>query len=222
MKTKSILAISLVFNLIVLGLLYRSKKDKPTTAPSEKEEVLHDNKGIEVSQVNIVMLGNSITYQGDWQQLLQRKDVFNGGHPGWTSQQLSWVIKNYIVPHKPKICFFKAGTNDISLGIPTERVIYNMKMVMDSIYRQGTIPVFTPTIYFNNDTIHKPKIDSINSAMKDFCKTQDFEFMDIRKVICSDQATMDRFYKDDDTHLKPEAYGPWSAMVAAILKKNGI
>ena len=99
---------------------------------------------------------------------------------------------------------------------------HNMKMVLDSIDGLGTKPVFTPTIYFNNDTINISKIDSINTAMFDFCKERDFEFMDIREVLCNTQEKRDRFYQEDNTHLKQEAYEPWVAKIKAILAKHKI
>ncbi|MEM8897905.1 MAG: hypothetical protein AAGC85_07360 [Bacteroidota bacterium] len=132
MNTKSFLILSLGANVILMAILGYSQGES-TSDMNTEDSGIQDMQGNLLSEVSVVMLGNSITYQGDWQKELGREDVFNGGKPGWTTQQLSWVIKDFIIPHKPKICFFKAGTNDIALGIPTERIIQNMQMVMDSI-----------------------------------------------------------------------------------------
>lgn len=224
MKLKLLLGVSLLVNLVLIFLLVfkESPSQKETTLANTKTEGVYDMKGNLVPEVSVVMLGNSITYQGSWSTLLNRDDVFNGGKPGWTTQQLSWVIKDFIIPNKPKICFFKGGTNDISLGIPTSRIVSNMKMVMDSINRVGTIPVYTPTVYFNNDSINSLKIDSVNNQMMRFCESKNYQFMDIRDVVCANQQLRDKYYKDDNTHLKQDAYLPWAAMIQKVLKANGI
>lgn len=112
---KVLLYASLTANAIFLWLLFAPEHGVPKS-PEESllpvNQKVTDEKGKMVDPVNIVMLGNSITYQGDWQEVLGRTDVFNGGKPGWTTQQLSWVIKNFIIPHRPKLCFFKGGIND--------------------------------------------------------------------------------------------------------------
>ena len=224
MNTKTSLILSLVVNVILLALLGYKHGAADVTQPKMNlnSQGIEDMRGNRLSEVSVVMLGNSITYQGNWQEELERDDVFNGGKPGWTTQQLSWVIKDFIIPHKPKICFFKGGTNDISLGIPTERIIQNMQMVMDSIQAVGTIPVYTPTIYFNDSSAPNGKIDQVNDSMKSFCIQKNYHFMDIRPVLCGDQQTRDAFYKEDNTHLHQKAYEPWAKMVEEVLASYGI
>jgi len=51
------------------------------------------------SQTNdkiILMYGNSLTHQGNWEEILTRKDVINGGTSGYTTQQLSWTIAGFL------------------------------------------------------------------------------------------------------------------------------
>jgi hypothetical protein len=67
--------------------------------------------------ITIVMFGNSITFQGKWEQVLNRQDVANCGIPGYTTGQLIWTIKNVLRDHPgTKIWFLEGGINDISLG----------------------------------------------------------------------------------------------------------
>ncbi|MEM8897904.1 MAG: hypothetical protein AAGC85_07355 [Bacteroidota bacterium] len=86
----------------------------------------------------------------------------------------------------------------------------------------GTIPVYTPTIYFNDNSAPNEKIDRVNDSMKSFCSQKNYHFMDIRPVLCGDQQTMDVFYKEDNTHLYQEAYEPWAKMVEEVLVLYGI
>jgi|GEM_PF-1141816 len=222
---KALLVVSFLLNL---GLLYyilfetdkKSKGDAQVT--KQAEEVIVDEKGLEVNPVNIVMLGNSITYAGDWQKVMSRKDIFNGGKPGWTTQQLSWVIKNFIVPHKPKLCFFKAGINDYTLGITTQRIYENMTMIMDSIRNVGTQPVYTTTLYQRTNHFRNRQIDSLNAKMRSFCSERGYDFMDLRPYLCENGDIRDEFVQGDNTHLTPEAYPEWAKAGQRILDKYGL
>jgi lysophospholipase L1-like esterase len=173
----------------------------------------------DLESANIVMLGNSITYQGDWKIVLKRNDVFNGGQPGWTSEQLSWVIKDYIAPYKPKLCFFKAGINDLTLGIPPKRIVENIQMVLDSIKSEGTIPIFQTTLYQRYNVERNREIDEINAAIREFCKQRGYDFIDLRNYLCKDGDILDQYISEDNTHLLPAAYPVWGSAIKLVINK---
>lgn len=200
--------ISLSLNIILLlylGFLLHSRNDNTMNNDT----------------IRIVMLGNSITHAGNWSGLLQRNDIFNGGMPGWTSEQLSWVIKDYIVPKKPLICFYMAGINDYSLGITTERIERNNKMILDSIHECGTTPIYQTLLYqLANDSINR-EIDKLNKQMKAFCSSRNYEFLDLRPYLCKDGNLREEFTYDG-THLTDDAYIPWAEAIQPLLKKYGL
>ncbi|WP_281542933.1 SGNH/GDSL hydrolase family protein [Maribacter aestuarii] len=219
------LFLSIFLNLFLIGYIFFNSNSEKKTITEIKEvngEVIYDEKGLVVEPVNIVMLGNSITFAGDWQDELKRKDVFNGGKPGWTTQQLSWVIKNFIVPYKPRVCFFKGGINDYSLGIGTDRIYENMTVIMDSINVVGTKPVYTTTLYQRGVEERNREIDLLNARMQKFCSERGYDFMDLRPFLCKEGDILDAYVQDDNTHLKPEAYPRWAEAMKPILKKYGL
>ncbi len=227
---KYVLPLSLLLNIVlVLYILLWGKAEKPNNAPPQMEKAIAtdtisitDEKGMTVDTVTIVMLGNSITYVGDWQEQLNRTDVFNGGKPGWTTQQLSWVIDDFIEAHRPKLCFLKGGINDYTLGIGTDRIYQNMTMVMDSISGLGTKPIFTTTLYQRGEKERNLEIDTLNARMQAFCTEKGYDFMDLRPFLCKDGDILDEFVLEDNTHLKPNAYPEWAKAMRPFLKKYGL
>ncbi len=225
---KNFLSASILLNIgLVLYILLWGNFDKQPVEdeyPESKIDTMKivDEKGMEVDTVQIVMLGNSITYQGDWQEVLNRTDVFNGGKPGWTTQQLSWVIDNFIETHQPRLCFFKGGINDYTLGITTQRIYENMTMVMDSISSLGTKPIYTTTLYQRGVVDRNKQIDTLNTRMEEFCKLKGYDFMDLRPFLCEDGDILDAYVLDDNTHLKPAAYPQWAKAIKPILEKYGL
>lgn len=224
---KIVLFVSLILNLVLAAyvLFYLPDKIEPNHKEAierEAEKGTRDEKGDSVDPVNIVMLGNSITYQGDWQKVLGRQDIFNGGKPGWTTQQLSWVIKDFIIPNHPKLCFFKGGINDYTLGISTNRVFQNITLVMDSIAKVGTHPIYTTTLYQRGQAARNQQIDSLNYRMENFCRMRGYDFLDLRPFLCKDGDILDEYVKEDNTHLEPEAYPQWARAMQPILNKYGL
>ena len=207
-KISLILNVLLVVSGIYLFMMHHKPQKKEAVSPKSK--------------INIVMLGNSITAAGNWTEVLERDDVFNGGQPGWTSQQLSWVIKDFIIPNEPVLCFFKAGINDYTLGISTERIYQNICTNMDSIKNCGTHPVYQTTLYqrYNEET--NREIDKLNEMMFEFCAERAYDVVDLRDFLCENGDIKDEFVKDDNTHLKPEAYPVWAEAIKPIIEKYGL
>lgn len=218
---KYILAFSLLLNLVLLGYLYNSSNQLNVVTQIEKKDAQEgDAEGM--NEINIVMLGNSITRAGNWNQDLGRDDVFNGGKPGWTTEQISWVIKDFVTPNNPVLCFFKAGINDYTLGISTERIIQNIQFNMDEIKKAGTQPVFQTTLYQRGNTKVNREIDKLNEAMIAFSIERGYEYVDLRPFLCENGDIKDEYVKGDNTHLTPEAYPVWAEAIKPMIEKYGL
>jgi lysophospholipase L1-like esterase len=167
----------------------------------------------------IIMFGNSITHHGNWEEVLNRKDVVNWGIPGYTTQQLSWTIKDLLKQYKPRICFIEGGINDYSLGINTERIYQNQKMVMDSLFNNKIFPVYQTTLYqLHNEKVNRA-IDALNYLMMDYCKKQGYGFIDLRPVLSKDEDIIPEL-TTDGTHLKSEGYIPWGKEIQKYLSEH--
>ena len=165
----------------------------------------------------IIMFGNSITHQGKWEDILNRSDVVNWGIPGFTTEQLSWTIKDILKQYKPAICFIEGGINDYTLGITTERIYQNQIIVMDSLAHNKIIPVYQTTLYqLHSEKINR-SIDALNFLMQKFCEERGYGFIDLRPVLAKDGDMIPEL-TTDGTHLKPEAYIPWGKEIEKFLK----
>ena len=219
MKSRPLI-ISLIVNLVLIAAGIFIWINHPKTGPKKISEI--NSETIADVKTNIVMLGNSITHQGNWNEILNRDDVFNGGQPGWTTQQLSWVIKDFIIPREPVLCFFTGGINDYTLGIPTERIYQNCVMVMDSIKNRGTFPVWQTTLYQRGNITTNREIDKLNEKMKKFCEQQNYDFVDLRPFLCKEGDIIEDYVQNDNTHLQPAAYPEWAKAMQSIIQKYGL
>lgn len=218
--TKKILIYgSLLLNIALAVIIYINKTPSRVTEGKEKRII----EGVEVpKKVNIVMLGNSITHAGNWSEVLHRNDILNGGKSGWTTQQLSWVIKDFIIPTNPKLCFFKGGINDYTLGISTQRIYENICINLDSIKAVGTQPVYQTTLYQEGNYQINREIDTLNTRLKQFCKEKGYDYVNLHEYLCKDGDVISKYFLEDGTHLKPEAYNEWAKAITPVLKKYGL
>lgn len=169
----------------------------------------------------IVMLGDSITQAGNWHGLLNRNDIINAGMSGWTSEQVFWLVEDYVKPYKPDLCFYMAGINDYSMGIATDRIERNHKRVLDAIHACGTMPVYQTLLYYLGNDIINREIDSLNNRMEDFCREHGFEFLDLRPFLCRNGDLMEEFTYDG-VHLTEDAYIPWAKALVSVIEKYGL
>jgi len=166
----------------------------------------------------IVMFGNSITQGGNWSELLNRNDIKNSGFSGFTTSHFVWIINENVIKAKPKICFLEGGINDIGVGIPLSRTIENYKNLIDTLNVHKIIPVVQSTLYRVNDNFSKPKIDSLNTFLINYCKSHNAYYLDINSKLSDNKSLLSK-YSTDGTHLTYEAYKIWAKEINILLEK---
>jgi alpha-glucosidase len=175
-----------------------------------------------IDDIIIVMFGNSITHQGNWTEVLGRNDVVNRGIPGYTTGQLIWTIKNGLQDHpNSKIWFIEGGINDISLGVPVERIFENYTVTVDSLRRNDIIPVVQSTILKNNAKSDNEKVNQLNELVKSYCLKNKVDYIDLNKLF-STNGELRKEQTTDGCHLVQSAYQPWAEEVKKILKKYSL
>lgn len=167
----------------------------------------------------IVMFGNSITYQGKWQEILGRDDVVNWGIPGYTTGQLIWTIKNVLQEHPgTKIWFIEGGINDITLGVPVKRIFENQKITIDSLKRNNIIPVIQSTILVNGDKKKNKEVSKLNKLIFKYCKKNNIDCIDLNKLFTAN-GELKKELTIDGCHLVQLAYPQWAKEVEKVLIK---
>lgn len=212
-----LLTFSIIVNVILAFMLYNAFKHP--VAHLNMVPVANERDAIDTTK-KVVMLGNSITYQGNWPQLLNRTDVINWGVPGCTSGQMVWNIKNFL-PNKPRICFIMCGRNDLSTGVPVPAILENVKLIIDSLQRNKIIPVVQSCIYLKDDAQGNIYTQSLNNLLELYCTEHNIDYLDLNLSL-SPQGSLLEHFTTDGCHLTPDAYIPWAEEIKNVLKKHGI
>jgi lysophospholipase L1-like esterase len=166
-----------------------------------------------------VFVGSSIFYR--WSALNTQmsplavtKVSFDGGQ---TSDMLA-ILKSRVIPLRPKVIAYYAGSNDVDLDEPASAIVERIIEFFDRVHAAlpGTQVVFVSVIRSRDHQYLWNVIDDINRRIQTYAESSStVEFVDVNPVLAdSDGSARLDFFMPDERHLRPAAY----VEVAKILK----
>ncbi len=196
MISKYLLPISIFIN-ISLGILVFQLRDKLFSQlfPSSK--------------VNILLIGDSLLAQENWNRLLARNDLKNDAFGGAITQQILWNIERGELVSNPKIVIIDGGINDLLSGVPTQRVFSNYQKIIE-ILQKRNIKIIPHLVLYTveNEEINK-EVFVLNYLLKEYFESQKVEFIDMNLQL-SDYKKLKSHFSIDGIHLRKDAYKIWA------------
>ena len=215
-----IIAVSLLISCTVAQTSYDSLYRKSTvyknlTAHFELSRIQH---------AEIVFLGNSITYGGNWSELVGREKVVNRGIGGDNLPGMLNRLHQVLRLH-PKICFVMAGINDLYTDAPVEEVFRRYVRLIDTLRAHSITPVIQSTLHVNpkwkrTEEIN-PQVRLLNQMLVQYAADHSLTFVDLNTMLSVDGVLKDE-YTTDGVHLTPAAYAVWRDTIEPVLKAHGL
>ncbi len=193
-----------------------------TARPDIFESRVELYKSLSHSNNDIVFLGNSITFWGEWQELAGSSNIKNRGIPGDNTfgvlERIDEIIKG-----KPAKIFILIGINDLANHIPDSIISLNYKKIIDKIksgspstkiYFQTILPTNDiankqSSIYSNDESIRK-----INNSLRLMAVESDlFEVIDLYKSFSDKNGKLKVGYTWDGIHLNLNGYLHWISIL---------
>lgn len=161
----------------------------------------------------ILMLGDSITYYGDWPTLLSYTPVVNGGVRSETTSEILLRVPTLLANNKPRACFIEGGVNDISLNFTQAQTIANIKQIIAlclaagaTTYVQAILPLGAG--YAGPGHVNNTAINNLNTAIKAALITiPGGNYMSFGSVLSGADWT-------DGIHLSASGFTKWAAALA--------
>ncbi|HJE03549.1 MAG TPA: GDSL-type esterase/lipase family protein [Aliarcobacter thereius] len=155
----------------------------------------------------IMMLGDSITDEGEWSELWGEL-VQNRGISGDTT--LGVLDRVHTISSNIEDVYIMIGVNDIMRGSNAKEVFKNYKKIVKYFLDKKIKVNIQSTLYigesrksnFNNE------IELLNKSLKDFAKLKNIKFIDLNTIL-SENNILNPQYTKDDLHLNGEAYQLW-------------
>lgn len=203
---KSLLPISILLNISLLILVFQLR-DKIFT------------QLFPASKVNILLIGDSLLAQENWNSLLKRNDLKNDAFGGAITQQILWNIKRGELVSSPKIVVIDGGINDLLSGVPTQRVFDNYQKIIETLRKENINIVAHLVLYtVDNETINK-EVFVLNYLLKEYFESQKIEFIDMNLQL-SDHKKLKPNFSVDGIHLRKEAYKIWANELSSKLPRE--
>jgi len=173
------------------------------------------------SAKDIIFLGNSITANVDWMELLGNTNVRNRGISGDISfgvlERLDEVTEG-----KPAKVFILIGINDISRNIPDSFIISNYRKIIERIkkespatriYFQTLLPVNNEFTQFKNHYNKDGHILHVNEELKKLAAKEKITLIDLYPHFLGADKKLDKKYTADGLHLNAEGYKVWKEIL---------
>lgn len=174
------------------------------------------------AKVKVCMLGNSITEGGkNWNYLVGGNAIRNCGQGGYTSAQMLWHLDTTVIAARPTHCFIMAGINDLSLKIPLWVIKSNYIQIITKLQKAGIQPVIQSTLLQTSGSENNVLVKELNSWLKQYCQERKLDYIDVNTLL-SDKDGLRAQNTSDGTHLVPDAYKLWGALLTNYLDSHKI
>ena len=158
---------------------------------------------------HVVMLGDSITELGLWHEWFAGTPVLNRGIGGETSADLLRRLDTAI--GLPSVVFLLIGTNDLTLGVPLQKIIANVRTLLAEVERRapGT-PVVVQSVMPRTPR-YRADLRLLNSAYQALVEESgpSVEYLDLWPALADEQGDLIKAYGEDRLHLNGPGYAAW-------------
>jgi len=214
-----------LFNIVgkVKNILNMKKSSYLNSYPPYYWHKLNQFTKLPQSESDIIMLGDSITDEGEWIELLSNINVKNRGISGDTTERVLYRL-DPILAGKPKQIFLMIGINDLINTSKSvfqtlesyEKILHEFreKTPNTEIFIQSVLPVNNNVyLYWQDDN----NILKLNLGLKELAKKFNYQYIDLFSHLLDSEKQLDTRYTKDGLHLNGEAYLVWKSVIEKYL-----
>ena len=165
----------------------------------------------------IVFLGNSITEQGEWQELIPAQAVVNRGISGDVSFGVLARLDE-VLQSQPRQLMVMIGVNDLKRGTPTEAIAANYRKMVERIrrespqtmlYLQSVLPVNEEILIPAFKKVSNQQVNELNKALQALSRQKKVKYVNLHEVFADANGQLKRELTTDGIHLRMPAYILW-------------
>lgn len=234
---KKILYVSLFLNVIAIGciifalmkigspryLFYLIKYRGQGIVSLKKSKTDH-LKTLPIKKEQIVMLGNSITAECEWSELLQNPNVLNRGViADGTADVLNRL--DDIIALQPSKIFFLIGINDLNyipLSIITaqyEKIVQRLTSEIPNtqLYLESVLPIHND---LRRNGMKNEDIRSLNMAIKEIAQRYKLTYIDLYTEFQDESQALNSALSLDGIHLNGAGYLLFKKLIIPYVQNN--
>ena len=159
------------------------------------------------NNIDIIMLGDSLTSRGEWDTLLYPKKVINLGHDGDTTKDVLSRLDLAIEVHAKNI-FLMIGINDMNSYKSLDSIFENYISILNKLLKSSS-KIFVQSILYTQMNSFNKKVKELNNKLEKHCLENNTEYIDLNKLLSKDEKLLNEF-TTDGLHLNMKAYIVWA------------
>lgn len=177
------------------------------------------------SQNEIIFLGDSITDECEWAELLENPNIKNRGISGDT---IDLMVKRLddILESKPKQIFLMVGINDFFQNYKSsQEIAEGYKNLLTEIRNKSPkTQVIIQSVLPVNKTKYKIKVDNnnivkLNFYLKELAQDFSWQYIDLFSHLSDSKNQLDSRYTLDGLHLNSQGYLVWKQVIEKYIVK---
>lgn len=151
---------------------------------------------------SIIMFGNSITYEVNWNELFGRGDIINRGIPG---DQIANIIRRAAThSSSDNTIVVMGGINDFLAGASPDIVFTEFQKLINTSIAPGKLIILSTIPTHNNHVINQ-RIKTLNSRLQALCFSQQIDFIDLNTKLAPN-GNLKKGFTYDGIHLNIAGY----------------
>jgi len=160
----------------------------------------------------IMMLGDSITDRGLWNELTLRNDISNRGINGDTIDGVLKRLKN-INQHTHQV-FIMIGINDILENKSVMSIFDTYKQILLKLKSKNITPIIQSTLYVGEKAPrhYNKEVRKLNFLLQDYAKEKHIQYIDLN-IKLAPKGFLLKEYSLDGLHLNGQAYMLWTQII---------
>jgi len=172
----------------------------------------------------IVFVGSSIFHR--WTRLpaqMAPLPIVNLAFDGAQTSDMLRLVESRVVPMRPKVVAYYAGSNDVDAGEPAEAIFGRIRQFTDRV--TASLPQ-TRVVFMSINRAPEKRdrwdvVDAVNRQVASYSENnRRVEYVDVNPALF-DLAGMPRLelYMSDRLHLRPPAYEEFARILKPVLTK---
>ena len=173
-----------------------------------------------ISNFDIVFLGDSITDECEWAEVLENSQIKNRGISGDTTMGILHRLEDIVTAQPAKI-FIMVGINNLihCQQSSTEILADYQKIVTEICDRTPQTKIFIQSVLPINRTksglnVSDRAIVQLNSDLQELATEYSLTYIDLYSHLSDEQHQLNECYTLDGVHLNGQAYSIWKQTIA--------
>lgn len=169
------------------------------------------------NNIDVAMLGDSITNRGDWKTLFENLVVLNFGIDGDTTSGVLNRV-NSVIELEPKVVVLIIGINDLCISVPIEDVFNRYIQIVEKLKSKNIKLILNAVIITQIPTVNR-KVKVFNEMIKNYAKENNIVFTEINSAFENDKGLLREDLTTDGLHLCQKAYKVWAYRLKSVVEK---